>query len=88
MWEMYSLGAPPYQDMKGVDVIKLIENGQRLSQPDLCPENVFDVMKNCWNYNPKSRPTFKFLTRFFTDDIKYQNLQELVQSGKEINPSH
>ncbi|EAT39464.1 AAEL008732-PA [Aedes aegypti] len=88
MWEMYSLGAPPYQDMKGVDVIKLIENGQRLSQPDLCPENVFEVMKNCWNYNPKSRPTFKFLTRFFTDDIKYQNLQELVQSGKEINPSH
>ncbi|KXJ82070.1 hypothetical protein RP20_CCG016017 [Aedes albopictus] len=88
MWEMYSLGAPPYQEMKGVDVIKLIENGQRLSQPDLCPDNVFDVMKNCWNYNPKSRPTFKFLTRFFTDDIKYQNLQELVQSGKEINPNH
>ncbi|XP_065092745.1 tyrosine-protein kinase Shark-like [Ochlerotatus camptorhynchus] len=32
LWEMYSLGAPPYHDMKGVDVIKLIENGQRLSQ--------------------------------------------------------
>ncbi|XP_062559479.1 tyrosine-protein kinase Shark isoform X2 [Armigeres subalbatus] len=88
IWEMYSLGAPPYHDLKGVDVIKLIENGQRLSQPDHCPEKVFDVMKNCWNYNPKSRPTFNFLTRFFTDDIKYQNLQELVQSGKEINANN
>ncbi|XP_065082934.1 tyrosine-protein kinase Shark isoform X2 [Ochlerotatus camptorhynchus] len=88
LWEMYSLGAPPYHDMKGVDVIKLIENGQRLSQPDICPDKVFDIMKNCWNYNPKSRPTFKFLTRFFTDDIEYQNIQELVQSGKEINANY
>ncbi|XP_053683158.1 tyrosine-protein kinase Shark [Sabethes cyaneus] len=85
MWEMYSLGQPPYQDMKGVEVIKLIENNQRLSQPDLCPNRVFDIVKSCWNYNPKNRPTFKFLTRFFTDDIEYQNLQEMVQSGKEIN---
>ncbi|XP_055623942.1 tyrosine-protein kinase Shark isoform X2 [Toxorhynchites rutilus septentrionalis] len=85
MWEMFSLGAPPYHDMKGVDVIKLIENNQRLSQPELCPSKVFEIMNSCWNYNPKNRPTFKFLTRFFTDDIEYQNLQEMVQSGKEIN---
>ncbi|XP_058830150.1 tyrosine-protein kinase Shark isoform X2 [Topomyia yanbarensis] len=85
MWEMYSLGLPPYHDMKGVDVIKLIENNQRLAQPELCPNKVFAIVKSCWNYNPKNRPTFKFLTRFFTDDIEYQNIQELVQSGKEIN---
>ncbi|XP_055592392.1 tyrosine-protein kinase Shark isoform X2 [Uranotaenia lowii] len=85
MWEMFSLGAPPYHDMKGVDVIKLIENNQRLAQPDLCPDKVFEIMKSCWNYNPKARPTFKFLTRFFADDIEYQNLQEMVQTGREIN---
>lgn len=85
MWEMFSMGAPPYHDMKGVDVIKLIEDNQRLSQPDLCPDKVFEIMKSCWNYNPKNRPTFKFLTRFFTDDIEYQNLQDMVVSGKEIN---
>uniref|UniRef100_A0A8D8A527 Tyrosine-protein kinase n=2 Tax=Culex pipiens TaxID=7175 RepID=A0A8D8A527_CULPI len=85
MWEMFSLGAPPYHDMKGVDVIKLIEDSQRLAQPELCPDKVFEVMKSCWNYNPKARPTFKFLTRFFSDDIEYTNLQDMVQSGKEIN---
>ncbi|XP_055531507.1 tyrosine-protein kinase Shark isoform X2 [Wyeomyia smithii] len=88
IWEMYSLGQPPYHDMKGVDVIKLIENNQRLSQPELCPNRVFDVVKSCWSFNPKNRPTFKFLTRFFTDDIEYQNVQELVQSGKEINANN
>lgn len=85
MWEMFSLGAPPYHDMKGVDVIKLIEDNQRLAQPDLCPDKVFEIMKSCWNYNPKNRPTFKFLTRFFSDDIEYINLQDMVQNGKEIN---
>lgn len=88
MWEMYSLGQPPYHDMKGVDVIKLIESNQRLSQPELCSNRVFDVVKSCWNYNPKNRPTFIFLTRFFTDDIEYQNLQEMVQTGKEINANN
>ncbi|XP_052901886.1 tyrosine-protein kinase Shark isoform X1 [Anopheles moucheti] len=85
LWEMFSYGAPPYHDMKGADVIKLIEEDQRLSQPDTCPDKVFEVMRNCWQYNPKLRPTFRFLHRFFSDDIEYQNLQELVGTGFEIN---
>ncbi|XP_050081362.1 tyrosine-protein kinase Shark [Anopheles maculipalpis] len=85
LWEMFSYGAPPYHDMKGADVIKLIEEDQRLSQPEACPDKVFEVMRNCWQYNPKMRPTFRFLHRFFSDDIEYQNLQELVGTGVEIN---
>uniref|UniRef100_A0A4Y0BFA5 Tyrosine-protein kinase n=1 Tax=Anopheles funestus TaxID=62324 RepID=A0A4Y0BFA5_ANOFN len=85
LWEMFSYGAPPYHDMKGADVIKLIEEDQRLSRPDACPDKVFGVMRNCWQYNPKLRPTFRFLHRFFSDDIEYQNLQELVGTGVEIN---
>uniref|UniRef100_A0A182LYW1 Tyrosine-protein kinase n=1 Tax=Anopheles culicifacies TaxID=139723 RepID=A0A182LYW1_9DIPT len=85
LWEMFSFGAPPYHDMKGADVIKLVEEDQRLSQPDACPDKVFEVMRNCWQYNPKLRPTFRFLHRFFSDDIEYQNLQELVGTGIEIN---
>ncbi|XP_035791172.1 tyrosine-protein kinase Shark-like isoform X2 [Anopheles albimanus] len=85
LWEMFSYGAPPYHDLKGVDVIKLIEADQRLAQPEACPDKVFGVMRNCWQYNPKLRPTFRFLHRFFSDDIAYQNLQELVGGGSEIN---
>uniref|UniRef100_A0A8W7P8K4 Tyrosine-protein kinase n=1 Tax=Anopheles coluzzii TaxID=1518534 RepID=A0A8W7P8K4_ANOCL len=85
LWEMFSYGAPPYHDMKGAEVIKLIEEDQRLSRPDACPDKVFEVMRNCWQYNPKLRPTFRFLHRFFSDDIEYQNLQELVGTGVEIN---
>ncbi|XP_052872451.1 tyrosine-protein kinase Shark [Anopheles cruzii] len=85
LWEMFSYGAPPYHDLKGVDVIKLIEADERLAQPDACPDKVFEILRNCWQYNPKLRPTFRFLHRFFSDDIEYQNLQELVGGGTEIN---
>uniref|UniRef100_A0A182J4E7 Tyrosine-protein kinase n=1 Tax=Anopheles atroparvus TaxID=41427 RepID=A0A182J4E7_ANOAO len=85
LWEMFSYGASPYADLMGADMIAMIESGKRLAQPEACPDKVFEVMRNCWQYNPKQRPTFKFLHRFFSDDIAYQNLQELVGAGTEIN---
>ncbi|XP_055693525.1 tyrosine-protein kinase Shark isoform X2 [Lutzomyia longipalpis] len=82
LWEMYTLGEPPYGDMKGVDVIKLIEEGKRLLKPTLCPDDIFERMENCWNYNPKDRPTFRHLTEFFAPD--YANLTELIKSEQIV----
>lgn len=80
LWEMFSLGEPPYGDIRGVDAIELIESGQRLQKPPKCPENVYKIMENCWNYKPKDRPTFRYLTDFFAKDPDYQNLVELIKS--------
>ncbi|XP_037946729.1 tyrosine-protein kinase Shark [Teleopsis dalmanni] len=80
LWEMFSLGEPPYGEIRGVDAIKLIENGHRLSQPIYCPDQVYEVMKNCWNYKPKDRPSFRYLTNFFAKDPDYQNIMELIKS--------
>ncbi|XP_055703901.1 tyrosine-protein kinase Shark isoform X2 [Phlebotomus papatasi] len=82
LWEMYTLGEPPYGDMKGVDVIKLIEEGKRLLKPSLCPDDIFERMENCWNYKPKDRPTFRHLTEFFAPD--YANVTELIKSEQIV----
>ncbi|GAB0098947.1 Tyrosine-protein kinase [Sergentomyia squamirostris] len=82
LWEMYTLGEPPYGDMKGVDVIKLIEEGKRLTKPPLCPDDIFERMENCWNYKPKDRPTFRHLTEFFAPD--YANVTELIKSEQIV----
>lgn len=81
LWEMFSLGAPPYGDIKGVDVIKSIEAGQRLPKPTMCPDSVSEIMESCWNYYPRNRPTFKQLTQLFLNDPDYQNITELIQTG-------
>ncbi|XP_073846652.1 SH2 ankyrin repeat kinase [Musca autumnalis] len=80
LWEMFSLGEPPYGDIRGVDAIKLIESGQRLPQPPLCPAHIYEIMLNCWNYKAKDRPTFRYLTEFFARDPDYQNILELVKT--------
>lgn len=83
LWEMYSYGKAPYGDMRGVDVTQIIEKGERLSQPELCPENVFKIICSCWNYKPKQRPTFRYLADFFSTDPEYQNLVEVFRDQYE-----
>ncbi|TDG50929.1 hypothetical protein AWZ03_002584 [Drosophila navojoa] len=80
LWEMFALGAPPYGDISNVDAIKLVDSGQRLPQPKICPAYIYAVMQSCWNYHPRERPTFAYLKEFFSRDPEYQNLPELVQS--------
>lgn len=46
-----------------VFLLKILEavdqpNCQRLDRPDLCPREYFDLMKSCWEDDPKDRPTF------------------------------
>jgi len=50
LWEIFSGGETPYGRMKQHDVSDLIcTHGGHLSQPEHCPDVVFDVMSGCWN---------------------------------------
>ncbi|XP_056132982.1 tyrosine-protein kinase ZAP-70 [Lampris incognitus] len=59
MWEAFSYGGKPYKKMKIPDVIRLIENGERMECPAKCPEQIYAVMKDCWTYKHEERPDFK-----------------------------
>lgn len=80
LWEMYSFGMPPYGEMNSQEVIQMIERGDRLPKPLDCPANVYDIMSSCWNYSPKDRPTFRYLTEFFSNDPEYQNMVDLIKT--------
>lgn len=80
LWEMWSFGQTPYGDMKGADAIELVKQGIRLSKPDACPDCVFAKIQDCWNFEPRDRPTFRHLTEFFSNDPDYQNLVELIKT--------
>ncbi len=48
--------------MSGIDeMIRLLENGERLNKPKLAPNTVADTMSRCWLDKPSSRPTFEDL---------------------------
>jgi len=36
-------------------------NGERLSQPNNCPKELYEMMIKCWKENPEERPLFRQL---------------------------
>ncbi|NXF87390.1 KSYK kinase, partial [Eubucco bourcierii] len=50
MWEAFSYGQKPYKGMKGGEVAQMIERGERMECPEVCPTEVYDLMKLCWTY--------------------------------------
>ncbi|PAA89541.1 hypothetical protein BOX15_Mlig008106g2 [Macrostomum lignano] len=76
LWELYSLGEPPWGDLDGVEVLKQIEEGCRLPQPQLAASDLYNLMQQCWAYKPEDRPSFDRLQAWFqhvTTNV-YENL--------------
>ncbi|OXB62783.1 hypothetical protein ASZ78_017079 [Callipepla squamata] len=44
-------------------LIELLKNNGRLPRPDGCPDEIYAIMKECWNNNVTQRPTFRDLAQ-------------------------
>ncbi|XP_059158559.1 tyrosine-protein kinase HTK16-like [Physella acuta] len=82
LWEMFSYGGAPFEDMTGVEVIKFIEDGNRLDKPEKCPTVVYDIMLRCWSAEPVSRPTFTWLNKHFEEEPEYMSTRELMRTAR------
>ncbi|XP_064476823.1 tyrosine-protein kinase SYK-like [Ornithodoros turicata] len=58
LWEAFSYGERPYQGLMGQDILAMFESEERLERPPACPEEVYELMRQCWQYRPESRPSF------------------------------
>ncbi|XP_072258858.1 tyrosine-protein kinase Fes/Fps isoform X2 [Pyxicephalus adspersus] len=58
LWEAFSLGSVPYSSMNNQQTREAIEQGSRLPAPDNCPEDIYQLMLRCWEYDPRKRPNF------------------------------
>uniref|UniRef100_A0A3Q3BNF9 Protein kinase domain-containing protein n=1 Tax=Haplochromis burtoni TaxID=8153 RepID=A0A3Q3BNF9_HAPBU len=75
LWEIFSLGCSPYPDLPMTqEFYSALKRGYRMSRPDHAPEDMYDVMKRCWEEKPQSRPSFSSLLitmgNMVTDDYK------------------
>ncbi|XP_022111573.1 tyrosine-protein kinase receptor Tie-1-like isoform X2 [Acanthaster planci] len=62
LWEIATLGATPYEDTKSKDLPSRLENGYRMLKPSNCDDEIYSLMTQCWQEDPKERPAFKKLT--------------------------
>eukprot|EP00036_Acanthoecidae_sp_10tr_P007115 CAMPEP_0182928524 /NCGR_PEP_ID=MMETSP0105_2-20130417/15629_1 /TAXON_ID=81532 ORGANISM="Acanthoeca-like sp., Strain 10tr" /NCGR_SAMPLE_ID=MMETSP0105_2 /ASSEMBLY_ACC=CAM_ASM_000205 /LENGTH=737 /DNA_ID=CAMNT_0025066529 /DNA_START=20 /DNA_END=2233 /DNA_ORIENTATION=- len=62
-WEVLMFGRKPYGKANGMQVVALLAENVRLPQPELCPQPLWDIIAQCWEYEPEKRPTFTEIVR-------------------------
>ncbi|XP_061283496.1 tyrosine-protein kinase FRK [Bos javanicus] len=67
LYEIITYGKMPYSGMTGAQVIQMLGQNYRLPQPSNCPLQFYNIMLECWNAEPKDRPTFETLHWKFED---------------------
>nr|XP_045609166.1 focal adhesion kinase 1-like isoform X4 [Procambarus clarkii]XP_045609176.1 focal adhesion kinase 1-like isoform X4 [Procambarus clarkii] len=76
MWEILMLGVKPFQGIKNNDVIKRIDNGERLALPQNCPPRLYSLMSLCWTYEPSKRPSFKEIKEVLSEILREERMQQ------------
>ena len=76
MWEIYTLGkVDPYEEMTDEEVIADAIRGpdrKLLPRPDLCPQEVYDVMLRCWTHELLMRADFtEIYSRLYITYTRY-----------------
>lgn len=63
--------------MTGAQVIQMLSQNYRLSRPPECPERLYNIMMECWNAEPKERPTFETL-HWMLEDYSETDYMQII----------
>ncbi|VDM46386.1 unnamed protein product [Toxocara canis] len=67
LWEICTLGGFPYPTVSDKDILKYLQQGNRLEKPTSCTNEIYDVMMQCWAHNASDRPSFAYLCEHLSD---------------------
>ncbi|XP_056148644.1 tyrosine kinase, non-receptor, 2b isoform X2 [Lampris incognitus] len=91
LWEMFTHGQEPWLGLNGSQILhKIDKEGERLPKPEDCPQDIFNVMLQCWAQKPDDRPTFVALREFLletmpTDMCALQDFDEPDKLQIQVN---
>ncbi|TRY95271.1 hypothetical protein DNTS_012209 [Danionella cerebrum] len=70
LWEMFTHGQEPWVGLNGSQILhKIDKEGERLIKPEDCPQDLYNVMLQCWSPKPEDRPTFVSLRDFLVETM-------------------
>jgi serine/threonine protein kinase len=79
LWEVFTYGKQPWYELANHEVIQQVTaEGKLLTQPENCPDAVYDLMLACWQ-QPPDRPPMSEL------HISLQRLQQSLCDENYVN---
>ncbi|XP_062567450.1 uncharacterized protein LOC134229699 [Saccostrea cucullata] len=83
VWEVFTMGGSPYDNVRSKDLPKWLKQGNRLSKPEYSDDLHYEIMKKCWAMEPAARPSFseinkqiESLFRQSSGDLYYYDTQK------------
>ncbi|KAA0709844.1 Platelet-derived growth factor receptor beta [Triplophysa tibetana] len=62
LWEIFTLGGTPYPDLPMNELFySALKRGYRMTKPTYASDDVYEIMKKCWDEKFEKRPEFSFL---------------------------
>ncbi|XP_067030317.1 fibroblast growth factor receptor 1-A-like isoform X2 [Acropora muricata] len=92
LYEIFTIGGSPYPRMDGSKVVNFLQEGHRMQKPEHVDNKLYQIMMNCWQREPETRPSFADLTQqlkrmenqhkrllnmHIYDNAMYANLEDL-----------
>ncbi|CAG9819149.1 unnamed protein product [Phaedon cochleariae] len=81
--KVMGVGAQPYENMLCHHVLLFLKSGQRLGRPEICSDDLYDLMLNCWKEHPDDRPDFSELVQL----LRVKKMPVYVEFNK-IKPDY
>ena len=90
LYEIFSFGNRPWAEFSNDNVIELVASkAHTLPKPIDCPENIYQVMKECWSVNPDNRPNFeKLKDKFMSGEIFEENASTIGGGTGTVGTGH
>nr|XP_056717438.1 mitogen-activated protein kinase kinase kinase 20 isoform X2 [Euleptes europaea] len=80
LWEMLTREVP-FKGLEGLQVAWLVvEKNERLTIPSCCPRSFAELMHQCWEADPKKRPSFKQIISILDSMSNDSNLPDQCNS--------
>ncbi|KAF3836258.1 hypothetical protein F7725_028816, partial [Dissostichus mawsoni] len=84
LWEMFTHGQEPWLGLNGSQILHKVDvDAERLCKPDDCPQDIYNVMLQCWSPKPEDRPTFIALRDFLLEVTMPTDMKALQDFEEE-----
>ncbi|KFW93729.1 Tyrosine-protein kinase STYK1, partial [Phalacrocorax carbo] len=86
LYEMITLGAPPYPEVPPSDILSHLQRKNIMKQPSSCQQAMYGIMKSCWQWNAANRPSPADLIQSLQRAMKTSNDHAVLQVPELVVP--
>ncbi|NXG48259.1 STYK1 kinase, partial [Psilopogon haemacephalus] len=86
LYEMITLGAPPYPEVPPSDILSYLQRQNIMKQPSSCQQTMYSIMRSCWQWNAAKRPSPADLLQALQTAVKTSNDHTVLQVPEVVVP--